>query len=232
MDAGYVDAGLLVDSQQQHQVNVIGPVPQDHCWQALTPEAFAVGQFIIDWDAKRVTCPQGHTSQKWSHTQNHAGIPIIIFVLHRQPVLPVQSASNALVPETGPRNMTLHPKAEHEALQARREFQTTAAFQQQYNARAGIEGTISQSVWRTDIRHARYIGLAKTDLQHVLCAAAINLYRITDYIAQQMNPEAERLPFAYRLVPQPLLLWPLHNETPVPRKIATLIAQYGSKITK
>lgn len=30
LDAGYVDAGLLVDSQQQHQVKVIGPVPQDH----------------------------------------------------------------------------------------------------------------------------------------------------------------------------------------------------------
>ena len=92
--------------------------------------------------------------------------------------------------------MTLHPKAEHEALQARREFQTTAAFQQQYNARAGIEGTISQSVRRTDIRHTRYIGLAKTHLQHVLCAAAINLYRITDYIAQQNHSSGEQSPFA------------------------------------
>lgn len=201
MDAGYVDAGLLVDSQQQHQVNVIGPVPQDHCWQALTPEAFAVGQFIIDWDAKRVTCPQGHTSQKWSHTQNHAGIPIINIRFAPAACAACPVRQQCTRSKTGPRNMTLHPKAEHEALQARREFQTTAAFQQQYNARAGIEGTISQSVRRTDIRHARYIGLAKTHLQHVLCAAAINLYRITDYIAQQNHSSGEQLPFAQTRTP-------------------------------
>ena len=79
--------------------------------------------------------------------------------------------------------MTLHPQAEHEALQQRRSFQTTPAFKAQYDARAGIEGTISQAVRVTDLRQARYVGLAKVHLQHILCAAAINLCRITDYIA-------------------------------------------------
>jgi transposase len=80
--------------------------------------------------------------------------------------------------------MTLHPQPEHEALQQRRLFQQTAEFKQQYAARAGIEGTISQAVRVTDLRRCRYIGLAKTHLQHILCAAAINLYRITSYLAE------------------------------------------------
>lgn len=196
LDAGYVDAGLLVDSQQQHQVNVIGPVPQDHCWQALTPEAFAVGQFHIDWDAKRVTCPQGHTSQKWSQTHNHAGIPIINIRFAPAACATCPVRQQCTRSKAGPRNMTIHPRAEHEALQDRREFQTTAAFKQQYDARAGVEGTISQAVRRTDLRHTRYIGLAKTRLQHILCAAAINLYRITDYLAAQLDDRSQLPPFA------------------------------------
>jgi transposase len=210
LDAGYVDAGLLVDSQQQHQVEVIGPVPQDHCWQALTPEAYPVAKFHVDWDAQQVTCPQGHVSQKWSHTTNQAGIPIINvrFAPTACAACPVRERCTRSA--TGPRNMTLHPRAEHEALQARRSFQTTTEFKQQYDARAGIEGTISQSIRRTDLRHARYVGLAKTRLQHILCAAAINLYRITDYLADRshdlplsLTPQPPRLPALAALAASP-----------------------------
>jgi transposase len=44
--------------------------------------------------------------------------------------------------------------------------------------RSGIEGTISQGVRGFHLRQSRYIGLAKTRLQHILTAAAINLERI------------------------------------------------------
>ena len=47
----------------------------------------------------------------------------------------------------------------------------------QYAQRAGIEGTISQGVRRCGIRRARYRGLAKTQLQHLATASAINLLR-------------------------------------------------------
>jgi len=80
--------------------------------------------------------------------------------------------------------MTLHPRPEHEALQQRRLFQKTAEFKQRYDARAGIEGTISQAVRVTDLRRSRYIGLTKTHLQQLLCAAAINLYRMVNYLAE------------------------------------------------
>jgi transposase len=47
----------------------------------------------------------------------------------------------------------------------------------------------------TDLRRSRYIGLAKTQLQHILCAAAINLYRIVNYIADL--PIAHTRPSAF-----------------------------------
>lgn len=182
-DAGYVDSALLVDSQRQHQVEVIGPVAPDHCWQALTDEAFDVSHFTIDWESKRVICPQGHASQKWSQTHNQLGAPIINIRFAPKACAQCTERAKCTRSQSGPRHMTFHHRQEHEALQQRRIFQKTVEFKQQYDARAGIEGTISQAVRVTDLRRSRYIGLAKTHLQHILCAAAINLYRITNYIA-------------------------------------------------
>jgi IS5 family transposase len=50
-----------------------------------------------------------------------------------------------------------------------------------YAHRAGIEGTIAQAARRADLHHARYRGLAKTHLQHMATAAAINLARVGDW---------------------------------------------------
>jgi IS5 family transposase len=42
----------------------------------------------------------------------------------------------------------------------------------------GIDGTISAGVRGLHLRRSRYIGLAKTHLQHMLTAAAMSLIRI------------------------------------------------------
>ena len=42
-----------------------------------------------------------------------------------------------------------------------------------------MEGTIAQATHVTGIRHARYLGLPKTRLEHNTAAAAINLIRST-----------------------------------------------------
>lgn len=69
-------------------------------------------------------------------------------------------------------------QSDHQALQKARERQKTEKFQQQYALRSGIEGTISQGIRAFEMRDCRYIGLAKTHLQHILTAAAINLSRV------------------------------------------------------
>ena len=45
----------------------------------------------------------------------------------------------------------------------------------------GFFGTISQGVRVNDLRRSRYIGLAKTHLQHLATAAAINLSRLSNW---------------------------------------------------
>jgi len=52
-----------------------------------------------------------------------------------------------------------------------------------YAQRNGIEGTLSQGVCAFGLRRARYRGLAKTGLQHVATAAALNLDRIAAWSA-------------------------------------------------
>jgi transposase len=76
----------------------------------------------------------------------------------------------------------LKPQAEHEALLAARERQTTAAWQAQYAVRAGIEGTLSQGIRALGLRRSRYIGLAKAHLQHLATAAAMNLVRVDTWL--------------------------------------------------
>ena len=66
----------------------------------------------------------------------------------------------------------------HEALTAARAEQAGDAWQRKYRIRAGVEGTIAQATHVTGIRHARYLGLDKTRLEHNTAAAAINLIRL------------------------------------------------------
>ena len=98
----------------------------------------------------------------------------------RVPGLPEPAAVHAATTEG--REMTLRPRERHEALQAARRQQETAEWKAEYAVRAGVEGTLSQGVRGFGLRRCRYIGLAKARLQHVATAAAINVYRISDWV--------------------------------------------------
>jgi hypothetical protein len=91
--------------------------------------------------------------------------------------------------------LTLRPKAQHDALRPAREQQTTDTFKLRYRARAGIEGCLSHGVRACDLRRSRYIGLAKTRLQHVLTAVALNLKRIAAWIAGEPLARTRTAPF-------------------------------------
>lgn len=72
------------------------------------------------------------------------------------------------------------------------ERQRTEEFKTLYGERAGIEGTISQGVRSFGLRRARYIGLARTHLQHVATAAAINVVRAVNWVTGE-KPEPTRI---------------------------------------
>ncbi|WP_214323082.1 transposase [Nonomuraea sediminis] len=76
------------------------------------------------------------------------------------------------------RHLTLHPRAIQETLDAARVEQTTPAWRDRYAIRCGIEATIHQAVTVTGMRRARYRGIKKVHLEHIVSAVAVNLIRL------------------------------------------------------
>ncbi len=191
VDTGYVDADLLVSSQEQYGIRLLGPVLSDNSWQAKAGKGFDLAHFQLDWQNQQATCPQGQTSSRWSRAGERMEI---VFAQEVCACCPVRR--DCTRSQTTGRVLHLRPQAAHEALQARRQEQQTQAFRQQYATRAGIEGTHSQAVRRMGLRRARYDGLNKTHLQHVLTAVAINLVRIDAVLTQTPRGRTRRSNFA------------------------------------
>ena len=201
VDAGYLDADHLVASRQDHGVDLVGPPLGDTHWQARTAGAFDIGCFAIDWGARRVTCPQGHTSGKWSETTDPLGNAVITMRFAPADCLACPCRAQCTRSAEGARRLTLRPQAQHLALRAARARQATPTFAAQYAARAGIEGTISQGVNTFDLREARYIGLAKTHLQQLLTGAAMNVVRLGAWFAERPRAATRPNKLALLLAP-------------------------------
>jgi len=184
LDTGYINADVLVKSQQRFGIKVISPTHPDVKWQANTDHGIDASQFAIDWEHKQATCPQGKTSVSWTptvDTRQHEVIKIRFSTTDCQacPVLALCTSSKSRAPR---RLLSVRPQPQYEALQAARKQQATKEFSQQYALRQGIEATISQGVRAFGLRRSRYIGLDKTHLQHVGIAAAINLVRVVAWL--------------------------------------------------
>jgi transposase len=181
VDKGYTDSHVLVDSKQQHDVSIVGPVADDPSWQARSDDGFTKSQFLVDWDRQVVTCPAGKQSISWlPNTWPENGM-MFEARFARKDCTPCTLRSRCTRAKNEPRIIGLQAREHYEALQSARRTQTTKEFQQNYAARAGIEGTHAQAISRCGLRRCRYIGLAKTHLQHVITAAAVNLIRIADW---------------------------------------------------
>jgi hypothetical protein len=53
----------ILAAHATHGVDLVGPLPPDSGWQARDADAFDLTRFHIDWDARRVICPNGKTSR-------------------------------------------------------------------------------------------------------------------------------------------------------------------------
>ncbi len=201
VDAGYVDAEHLVASEQDYGVDLFGPTPVAPSWQAKAGQGYAAAAFTIDWAGKRATCPQGKPSHWWRHQRDGNGIPTvnIVFAAADCAVCPVRAHCTD-AKRTG-RQLNIREEAAFAALQTARARQQTASFKHQYALRAGIEGSISQAVRRCDLRHGRYWGLAKTRLQMVFTATALNIARGSSFLAGEAFVSRAAPPFVRLLTP-------------------------------
>ena len=196
VDSGYIDAELLATSPVDQGIDLLGPARPNSNWQAKAGQGFDVDHFHIDWQRQQVSCPQGHLSQKWLTIHPSTSDPVIhvLFAKTDCQACPVRALCTHT--EKNPRALTLYPQPIQEALQAARQRQMTPAFKAQYAIRAGIEGTLSEGIRAHDLRRSRYIGLAKTHLQHVLTVLAINWIRVAAWLGGAIQARTRVSPFA------------------------------------
>jgi transposase len=182
VDSGYVTARHLVISREKYQLELVGPVLPDTTRQATASQGYAAGDFQIDWDTQKVTCPQGQRSTRWSSENNKHGQPIVKVWFAATDCRPCPVREQCTRAVRRGRTLNFRARAEHEALIQARRDQQTPAWQEKYQPRAGIEATINQATNTLGARRARYRGQPKTHLQHQLTAAALNLTRIDNWL--------------------------------------------------
>lgn len=182
LDGGYVDADQLVVSRQQYDIDVVGPVRPDQSWQARARQGFDTACFTIDWERQQATCPRGQVSVQWKAGLDCTGQGVIRVRFKKADCLKCATRSMCTQSKNEPRELTFRPKEQWVALQAARQRQLTTEFRKQYALRSGSESTISQATRGFDLRRSRYVGLAKTGLQHILIAVAINLTRFLGWL--------------------------------------------------
>jgi transposase len=177
VDAGYTSADLMVTARRDFGVTLLGPLRIDNSEQARAGGGFGRAAFTIDWEQQRVTCPQGVQNTIWSPCIERGRESIVVrfpaTACQTCPVRPQCTRST----RTG-RQLMLRPRDIHEAVEHARTEQTTDEWKQRYATRAGVEGTIHQTIAVTGIRRSRYTGLPKTRLAHIFAATAINLIRL------------------------------------------------------
>jgi transposase len=117
-------------------------------------------------------------------------------IFDRDECLTCEARSFCTQAKTEPRRLRLKPRAQHEALQEARHLQETEAGRALYAKRAGVEGTISQGVRAFGLRRSRYRGMAKTHLQHVATAAAMNLERLWAWFDERPRAKTRTSQFA------------------------------------
>jgi transposase len=204
LDSGYVDSELLVSARTQHDVDVVGPTFGSYSRQRIAGRGYDLHAFVIDWEQEVAHCPQGHVSVKWTPGVNINNDPVIRIRFDKATCRTCTVRSACTWAKDSPRQLTVRPREHHVAIHMARQRQETADFKAQYALRAGVESCISQGTRRFDLRRSRYIGLARTHLQQVVTAVAMNAVRVIAWLWNESLGERRRAAGQFALLaPEP-----------------------------
>ena len=180
VDSGYMSAALLGSSRRDFGIKLIGPLMTNNSAQARGRAGYDLTSFILDFDARQATCPAGRTSVGWYPTRTRGQETINVKFAGDDCRACPHASQCTTTPVTGRygRQLGVHPRETHQTQSEARAEQADPAWRGRYALRSGAEGTIHQAVAVTGARHARYRGIAKTHLEHVFSAVAINLIRL------------------------------------------------------
>jgi transposase len=204
VDAAYISGALLVRSREDHGILLRGPTRPNQSWQAQVAGGYRLEDFTVDWEQQQVRCPQGKTSVRWLESTASARGPYVHVRFDPHDCGPCATRACCTRATKHPRAVQLQPRAQYEALEAARTWYASEVGHQGYQRRAGVEGTLSQGVRAFGLRQSRYRGLAKTHLQHLATAAAINVDRLVAWL-EERPPATTRTSRFAALAPAPPL---------------------------
>lgn len=175
VDAGYMSGFNLANSQDL-QIDLIGPLASAVTAQDLMTDGISQAQFQVDWQGRRVACPQGH--QAVSPIRKGEGL-LFKFPTSVCAVCPVRSRCCA-----GKEGRTIRVSEHFELMQQARARQKTPTFKQDYaQHRSGVEGSLSALTRGNGLRLSRYLGQKKRNLQALFTGCAANLQRTACWLA-------------------------------------------------
>ncbi|MEU3756680.1 transposase [Streptomyces olivoreticuli] len=207
VDSGYTSAAAIDTASREHGVGLIGPLPaRGRSWQRKQQTGFAREDFVIDFDRRTVTCPQGQVTGRW--VQAPAMAPYTAARFHKADCnpCPVRSSCTSGI---SLRTVNFLPRHLHELQAKNRSDQQDPAWRRLYGCRSGVEGTVNEIVNGHRMRRCRYHGLAKVHVQHVLTAIAINVEHLSEQAAEPSTyrprpPTAFQRYLEERSLPRPL----------------------------
>ncbi|WP_181009235.1 IS1182 family transposase [Streptomyces sp. SM11] len=206
VDGGYTSVAGMDSAARLHRVDLIGPLAPNTSPQHRARDGFGRDNFIIDFDRREVTCPNGQVSGNWQDLPVAAPTKVTVRFDARQcGRCPEQAKCTP-----GPFRSLYFPARHLHELQAKnRADQQDTDWRRLYARRSGAEGTIEEFADGHHGRRCRYRGRAKTHVQHILTALAINVERLS--LQEPANsPYRPRPPTAFqqyldaRDLPRPL----------------------------
>ena len=181
VDSGYMSTKTIVESVKQYQVQMIGPAMKNTSWQNKKEDAFSNDDFTLDWSKGEATCPAGKKSKSWGEFETEEMGKFVRVQFRKEDCLACPKRKQCTTAKKYGRQLTLKRKEEYDALQEIREEMKGQKGVKNRNKRSGIEGTISQAVNGFGMRRTRYRSLAKTTLQNIAIAAAVNIDRFVAF---------------------------------------------------
>ena len=196
-----MDAEFRVKSALGHGIGLIGAVrsKSNVSWQARPGGAYDTSRFTIDWEAKKAACPEGKESSTWNSTTDPWGNADVMARFARKDCRVCEGPALCTRSKYEPRHLTLLPnRAEHEVevVQAARVREKTQEWNSKYGKRVGVEGTFLRTVSRLGVRRARYRGLEKVGLEHVLTAVALRILRAMEWLGGIIPQKSRASAFA------------------------------------
>jgi transposase len=117
VDLGYIDAKILVISQEELWNDVVGLSKGDYRWQARAGDGFAAENFSVDWQLPQAVCPAGKKSISWTPTVDGHKQEVIKIKFSQKDCIPCPLRPKRTHAQLRPRRtITLRPQPQHEAL--------------------------------------------------------------------------------------------------------------------